>query len=106
MTPGKGRTSFSCIVRPTKNVSQIPARNKQKPEDRLLTNTWDFACTLSGLEAQDPLLRPLPGRAPSASEPSTRAIPTQSFYSKELFLPFKSKQKSPGKCIASLRGSA
>ena len=58
VTPGKGRTSFSWIVRPTENVSQIPARNKQKPEDRLLTNTWEFACTLSGLEAQGPLLRP------------------------------------------------
>lgn len=101
--PGQGRTSFSCIVRPTKNVSQILARSQQKPEDGLLTNTWDFACTHSGLEAQASLGRPLPGRAPSASAHSSRAVLTQSCCSKAFFLLFKPKQ-SQGKPVASVRG--
>jgi len=104
VTPGKGRTSFSCIVRPTKNVSQVLARNREKPEDGLITTTWDSACTRSSLEAQGPLCRLLPGWAPRPSEHSTRNVPAQSFQSKEFFLPFKSKHKNQGKSVAAVRG--
>lgn len=104
VTPGKGHTSFSCIVRPTKNVSRVSARNREKPEDGLVTTTWNFACTGSSLETQGPPCSLLPGWAPRPSGHSTHAVPAWSFQSKEFFLLFKSKHKNQGKSVAAIHG--
>lgn len=100
--PGKDHPSFSCIVRPTKNRSQVLAR-REKPGDGFVTAAWDFACTLCRLEARGTLCRLLPGRAPHPSERSARAGPTCSFQLKEFFH-LNPNTKNQGKSVASTHG--